>query len=145
MTPRNTRIDPDQLALMVEHGIPYREIAEYFGVTVSGVQQAVERLGLQRPTLSHKKFLPWRVGNEHKHSGPATALRHLSMVAQGKPIPIVKLNSALRWANRLYRDGLDIDYDRNRGFYERTATNPWHIEMVLADVRKAMDKVYPRL
>lgn len=124
---------------MVEAGTTYPEIAAHFGVTVSGVQQAVERIGLQKRTLSHKKYIPWRVLREHSQSGPATSLRRLSKVAQGGQEPMVKLNTALRWATRLEESDMDIDYDPDLGFYERPADkDDWHIHMVLQDVREAL-------
>jgi hypothetical protein len=134
-------IDPQELRRMVEAGKTYPEIAAHYNVTVSGVQQAVERIGLQKKALSHKKFVPWRVQREHSHSGPATSLRRLSSVSQGRQVPLEKLNTALRWATRLYEDNLDIDYDENTGFFEKPAEEPdWHIRMVLDTVREALKK-----
>ncbi|MER7208476.1 hypothetical protein ABT340_15500 [Streptosporangium sp. NPDC000239] len=135
----NIRIDGLELRKMVREGKTYRQIAAHFNVSVSGVQQAVERVGLQKKTLSHTKFLPWTLAREHKHSGPATSLRNLSKVAQGQQIPLAKLNTALRWAHRLRDAGLDVDYNPEAGFFEKPAGDPWHISMVLEDVRTAVE------
>ncbi|WP_093886501.1 hypothetical protein [Streptosporangium canum] len=135
----NQRIDSLELRRLVEAGRTYREIATHFNVSVSGVQQAVERIGLQKKTLSHKKFLPWTLAKEHGHSGPATSLRNLSKVAQGQQVPIAKLNTALRWAYRLHDGDMDIDYTPEDGFFEKPASDPWHIRMVLEDVQRAVD------
>ncbi|MGN9782831.1 hypothetical protein ACTMTF_15470 [Nonomuraea sp. ZG12] len=135
----NRLIDPLELRRMIEAGKTYREIADHFKVSVGGVQQAVERIGMQKKSLSHRKFIPWRVAKEHGQSGPVTSLRNLSKVAQGQQIPIVKLNSALRWATKLDEADLDIDYDRDTGFFEKPADKSnWHIRMVLEDVKEAM-------
>lgn len=135
----NQIIDPIELRRMLEAGKSYREIATHYNVTLGGVQQAVERIGFQKKTLSHKKFLPWRVLRDHSQSGPATALRNLSKVSQGQQIPMVKLNTGLRWATRLVEGGLDIDYTQESGFFERPAEeSDWHIRMVLEEVRQAM-------
>ncbi|MEO3862654.1 hypothetical protein [Acrocarpospora sp. B8E8] len=135
----NQRMDPLELRKMLEAGKGYREIAEHFNVTVGGVQQAVERLGRQKKNLRHDKFIPWTLAKEHGQTGPVTSLRNLSKVAQGQPIPLTKLNSALRWATRLQEAHLDIDYSRDDGFFEKPAdeTN-WHIQMVIEDVRSAL-------
>ncbi|WP_433357925.1 hypothetical protein ACQP25_45310 (plasmid) [Microtetraspora malaysiensis] len=134
------KIDPLELRRMVEAGRPYKEIAGYFNVTISGVQQAVERIGLQKRSLSHKAFLPWTIAREHRHSGPATCLRNLSKVAQGQAVPVYKLNTALNWAKRLSDQGLDIDYSPETGFVERPATGEvWHVAMALDAVDWATD------
>lgn len=135
----NRQIDMLQLRRMIEAGTPYREIAERFQVSVGGVQQAAERLGLQKKNLRHDKFIPWTVIKDHNQTGPVTSLRSLSKVAQGQQVPLAKLNTALRWATRLHDDGLDIDYNKESGFFERPADkDSWHIAMVLADVNQAL-------
>lgn len=135
----NQRIDDLELRRMVTQGKTYREIAAHFSVSVSGVQQAVERIGMQKKTLSHKKYIPWTVTKEHGHSGPATCLRTLSKVVQGQQVPIAKLNTALRWAYRLSEAGLDIDYTPEAGFFEKPAGNPWHINAILEDVEHVVE------
>jgi hypothetical protein len=137
----NRQIDRIELRRMLEAGKTYAEIARHFGVTVGGIQQAVEAIGLQKKTMSHAKYVPWTVLREHSQAGPITSLRNLSKTIQGNPVPMVKLNTALRWATRLYETGKDIDYDRKTGWFEKPAdeTN-WHIRMVLQDVREAMEE-----
>ncbi|SNS38683.1 hypothetical protein SAMN05216276_1008183 [Streptosporangium subroseum] len=142
----NRQIDPLKLRSFIEAGTPYREIADYFHVSVGGVQQAVERLGMQKKNLRHDKFIPWQMAKEHSQSGPVTSLRILSKVAQGQQVPLVKLNSALRWAVRLHDEDLDIDYTKETGFFEKPADKAgWHIAMVLEDVNSAMtrDATFP--
>ncbi|GAA3536715.1 hypothetical protein GCM10022419_015660 [Nonomuraea rosea] len=136
----NRIIDPLELRSMIEAGKTYKEIATHFGVTIGGVQQAAERLGLvRRITVSHAKYIPWSVAREHGQTREITNLRSLSRVAQGHPVPLAKMNTGLRWATRLYDAGLDIDYTKERGFFERPAEEPdWHIRMVLEDVRAAL-------
>lgn len=137
--PNQRVIDPLELRRMVEAGHTYKDIAKHFNVTVSGVQQAAERAGLTRKALSHKEFIPWVVAPEHRHSGPATNLRNLSMVAQGRDIPLAKLNTSLRWATRLLDNNLDIGYDRTRGFTEKPADmHNWHIRKVLIKLHEAL-------
>ncbi|MER5643993.1 hypothetical protein [Streptosporangium sp. NPDC002524] len=137
----NRQIDPLELRRMVESGTNYSEIAQHFGVSVGGVQQAVERIGLQRRNLRHDKFIPWKMAKEHNQSGPTTSLRQLSRVAQGQPVPLAKMNSALRWATRLHDAHLDIDYNEETGFFEKPADEAsWHIKMVLDDVDRALNQ-----
>ncbi|MEU7830320.1 hypothetical protein [Nonomuraea sp. NPDC049129] len=132
------QIDRQVLRQMIEAGETYQAIATHFRVSVGGVQQAVEAIGLQKKTLSHKKYVPWTVLREHSQTGPITALRNLSKVVQGQSIPLAKLNTALRWATRLDEANLDIDYDRDKGFFEKPADGDSHIGMVLAEVRVAL-------
>ncbi|MFI6319737.1 hypothetical protein ACIBG8_19540 [Nonomuraea sp. NPDC050556] len=136
----NKKMEDDELRLMFEAKTPYRDIARRYNTTVAGVQSAAERLGFQRKNLRHDKFIPWdEIAVEHRQSGPITSLRNLSKVSQGQAIPITKLNSALRWAVGLEENNLDIDYDPERGFFEKPAGEPWHIKMVLEDVREVIE------
>lgn len=139
------RIDPLVLRRMVEAGYPYKEIAEHFGVTVSGVQQAAQRYGIrrQRQSLDHRRYIPWTLEAEHRHSGPATNLRRLSALAYGREIPLDAANTALRWANTLVEEGLDIRYDPKIGFYTQPATSngEWHLKKIVDEVNaKIKDK-----
>jgi hypothetical protein len=140
----NRQIDPLELRRLIEVGAGYKEIAEHFNVSIGGVQQAVERIGLQKKNLKHDKFIPWTLSREHGQSGPVTSLRNLSRVAQGQQIPLAKLNTALRWATRLHEEDLDIDYDKDTGFFEKAADESgWHIKMVLDDVHVALNEESP--
>ncbi|WP_371784643.1 hypothetical protein [Streptosporangium subroseum] len=137
----NRQIDPLELRRLVESNVTYPEIAAHFGVSVGGVQQAVERIGLQKKNLRHDKFIPWKVSKDHNQSGPVTSLRQLSRVTQGQQVPLAKLNSALRWATRLHEAHQDIDYDPESGFFERDADEAdWHIKMILDDVDQALNQ-----
>jgi len=59
-------------------------------------------------------------------------------VSQGRRISRDKLNTALRWANRLVDNGLDIAYDPERGFHEVPAGDASHVARVLAEAREAL-------
>lgn len=130
----NQKMEPLELRRLVEGGMKYADIAARFGTSVGGVQQAVERLGLQKKNMSHKKYLPWKIEKEHTHSGPHTNLRALSRIAQGAPVPIVRQNTALRWALKLSDENLDIDYSSEEGFYTKPEGPQSHIKMVLDEV-----------
>ncbi len=82
-----------------------------------------------------QQALPWKLRREHSQTGPATNLRNLSAAAQGRTVPKDKLNTALRWANRLVDGGLDIAYDPEHGFQEVPAEGSSHIGRVLAEVQ----------
>ncbi len=90
----------------------------------------------------HSAALPWKLNRSHSQSGPATNLRNLSAAAQGKAVPKEKINTALRWASRLVENGLDIDYDPEKGFYEKEASAGSHVERVL---RSAEEKLGQRV
>ncbi|GII96466.1 helix-turn-helix domain-containing protein [Sinosporangium siamense] len=140
MAGRRPKIDRVQLGRLVEAGWSVQELAERFGVSESGVLQAKRAAGLSKAMLDHSRAIPWRLRAEHRQSGPATNLRNLSAVAQGRKIPEEKLNTALRWARRLVDGGLDIAYRPEDGFCEITASEDSHIAALLADVRRVVEE-----
>lgn len=135
---RRPRIDHEELARLVAEGWSNARLAERFGVTQSGILQAKRAAGLSKPMTDHSRALPWKLRREHSQSGPATNLRNLSAVAQGRTIPKEKLNTALRWADRLVDNGLDITYDPEHGFREVPVEGSSHIAQVLAEARQAL-------
>ncbi|RBQ20468.1 hypothetical protein DP939_11880 [Spongiactinospora rosea] len=139
MAGRRAQIDRQELSRLVAEGWTVRRIAEHFGVSESGVLQAKRAAGLARPTLDHRAAIPWTVKREHVQSGPATNLRNLSAVAQGGSVPPEKVNTALRWAQRLIDAGSDVTYDPVAGFTEvPAAPDDSHIAGVLARARQAL-------
>lgn len=118
---RKARIDREELGRLVAAGWSVREIAEHFGVSESGVLQAKRAAGLVKPMLDHRAAIPWTLRREHTQSGPATNLRTLSSVAQGRRMPREKVNTAVRWARRLVEAGMDVAYDPATGFGETPA------------------------
>ncbi|GAA0384796.1 hypothetical protein GCM10009530_39590 [Microbispora corallina] len=136
---RKPRIDQDELARLAAEGWSNARLAEHFGVSESGILQAKRAAGLSKPMTDHSRALPWRLRREHSQSGPATNLRNLSAVAQGRPVPKDKVATAVRWASRLVDGGLDIAYDQERGFHEVPARGSSHIARVLAEARAALD------
>ncbi|WP_327085613.1 hypothetical protein OIE66_25065 [Nonomuraea sp. NBC_01738] len=115
---RRPAIDRNELARLVATGLSVRELAAHFGVSESGVLQAKRAAGLAKEMLDHSAALPWKIARGHQQSGPATNLRNLSAAAQGRPPQAERLNTAIRWAQRLVDAGLDIDYDALEGFRE---------------------------
>ncbi|HEX4813300.1 MAG TPA: hypothetical protein VFV66_11170, partial [Nonomuraea sp.] len=60
--------------------------------------------------------------------------------AQGRPPAAERLNTALRWAQRLVEAGLDVRYDVAQGFTEvPAAPSGSHVANVLAAARKALE------
>ncbi|MCG5212587.1 helix-turn-helix domain-containing protein [Streptosporangium soli] len=140
MAGRKARIDRAELGRLVAEGRSVREIAEHFGVSESGVLQAKRSAGLAKPMLDHRAALPWTLSREHSQSGPATNLRNLSALAQGRELPADRANTALRWAQRLVADGLDIGYSPRDGFTEQpAAATGSHIATVLTAARRALE------
>jgi hypothetical protein len=135
---RKPRIDQGELRRLTAEGWSNARLAAHFGVTDSGILQAKRAAGLSKPMTDHSRALPWKLSREHSQSGPATNLRNLSTVAQGRMIPKEKLNTALRWASRLVDNGLDITYDPERGFQEAPVRGSSHIATVLADAQQAL-------
>ncbi|GIH68357.1 hypothetical protein Mth01_06100 [Sphaerimonospora thailandensis] len=123
---------------MAAEGWSNARLAAHFGVTESGILQAKRATGLSKPMTDHSRALPWTLRREHSQSGPATNLRNLSAATQGRTVPKDKLNTALRWANRLVGNGLDITYDPEHGFLEVPAEGSSHIGRVLAEARAVL-------
>ncbi|MEV0314527.1 hypothetical protein [Nonomuraea fuscirosea] len=137
---RKATIDRKELARLVAEGRSVQELAAHFGVSESGVLQAKRAAGLAKPMMDHSAALPWKLAREHSQSGPATNLRNLSAAAQGRPPAAERLNTALRWAERLVEAGLDVGYDPAGGFSEVAAGEGGsHVASVLAAARKALD------
>ncbi|MER6947673.1 helix-turn-helix domain-containing protein [Nonomuraea sp. NPDC000554] len=137
---RRPTIDRAELARLVAEGLSVQELAARFGVSESGVLQAKRAAGLAKAMLEHSRALPWKLSREHTQSGPATNLRNLSAAAQGKPPASERLNTALRWAQRLVDAGLDVTYDPAEGFREVPASpDGSHVADVLADARRALE------
>ncbi|GAA3806059.1 hypothetical protein GCM10022226_27700 [Sphaerisporangium flaviroseum] len=130
---RKAHIDREELRRLVGEGRSNADLAAYFGVTESGILQAKRNAGLAKPMLDHGKAIPWKLNRVHNQTGPATNLRNLSAIAQGGDVPQPKINTALRWAQRLVDGGLDIAYGPEEGFYETPVTGPSHIRSVLDD------------
>ncbi|MFF0311158.1 hypothetical protein ACFYSC_27325 [Streptosporangium sp. NPDC004379] len=138
---RKAVIDQRELRRLVAEGLSNAELASRFGVSESGILQAKRAAGLSKPMLDHSRAIPWKLDRAHGQSGPATNLRNLSSVAQGRTIPAEKLNTALRWADRLVAGGLDIAYEPGRGFTEVPAVPGRSlVEGLLAEVRATMER-----
>ncbi|WP_433256049.1 hypothetical protein ACQPYK_16190 [Streptosporangium sp. CA-135522] len=137
---RKALIDHDELRRLAREGLSNVELAARFGVSESGILQAKRAAGLSKPMLDHSRAIPWKLDRSHSQSGPATNLRNLSSVAQGRAIPAEKLNTALRWAGRLVNDGLDVAYEPGRGFLEVPAPPGRSlIETVLTEARRTLE------
>ncbi|MCF6472888.1 hypothetical protein FAF44_31520 [Nonomuraea sp. MG754425] len=137
---RKPTIDREELVRRVAEGMSVQELAAHFGVSESGVLQAKRSAGLAKPMMDHSAALPWKLARAHAQSGPATNLRNLSAAAQGKPPAAERLNTALRWAQRLVDAGLDLRYDAGEGFSEVPAgPGGSHVASVLAAARKALE------
>ncbi|MFG6197963.1 helix-turn-helix domain-containing protein [Nonomuraea sp. JJY05] len=137
---RKPTIDRRELARLVAEGMSVQELAAHFGVSESGVLQAKRAAGLAKAMLDHSRAVPWKLAREHSQSGPATNLRNLSAAAQGKPPSAERLNTALRWAQRLVDAGLDVRYDAAEGFSEvPAAPTGSHVAAVLAAAREALE------
>ncbi|MBG0822227.1 hypothetical protein HS048_15910 [Planomonospora sp. ID91781] len=137
---RRALIDHEELRRLAGQGVSNAELAARFGVSESGILQAKRAAGLSKPMLDHSRAIPWKLNRAHTQSGPATNLRNLSSVAQGRTIPPEKLNTALRWADRLVAAGLDVDYDPELGFREvpAAAFGESLVGTVLAEARGAL-------
>ena len=137
---RKALIDHEELRRLAGRGLTNAELAARFGVSESGILQAKRAAGLSKPMLDHSWAIPWKLNRAHNQSGPATNLRNLSSVAQGRAIPAEKLNTALRWAHRLVSGELDIAYEPERGFFEIPASPEGSlVETVLGEARRALE------
>jgi hypothetical protein len=134
----------------------YAEIAEMHNMTVSGVQQVFRKLGLSRKNPSHRDVRPWTIAKQHQRAMPAQYLRMLSRLIQGLKLDESdlgheeKANTAIKWANRLLDQELDVDYDREKppsdfcpqgGFFTKKADpENYHLSKVMGRVRAVMTR-----
>lgn len=111
---RGPTIDRERLRQLYEAGKSLTEIAEELGATYSGVAHAASRMGLTRKQLEHPALrgdIP--IAAEHKRAAPLQYMRELSQMAQGKMISAHRQATAIRWAEGLVEEGLDVGYDRD--------------------------------
>ncbi|MFF4985742.1 hypothetical protein ACFY19_01060 [Streptosporangium saharense] len=137
---RKALIDQGELRRLAGRGLSNAELAVHFGVSESGILQAKRAAGLSKPMLDHSRAIPWKLERAHNQSGPATNLRNLSSITQGRTIPVEKRNTALRWADRLVAEGLDVAYDPETGFTEVPAAPEGSlVGRLAAEARAALD------
>ncbi|MEV0823891.1 hypothetical protein [Nonomuraea rubra] len=111
MPARGPSIDRDRLRELFDEGLPYDEIAKRLGASYSGVAHAVKRMGLSRTQLEHPALrtgVP--IAEEHKRAAPLQYMRELSQMSQGKMISAHRQATAIRWAEELGEEGLDVSY-----------------------------------
>ncbi|MFI9591007.1 helix-turn-helix domain-containing protein [Nonomuraea sp. NPDC052265] len=104
-------IDRIRIAQLLRQGMRYADVAEEAGCSYRSVSSVAEEIGLARKQVSHKEALPWTLEERHKLSMPAQRLRDLSRLAQELPVDAHRKIGALRWAQTLIDEGLDISYE----------------------------------
>jgi hypothetical protein len=143
----------ERLKTLLDQKVKYADIAEELGISYSSVAHLAGKFGRTKKLADHSEALPWKLAERHKVSAPAQYLRDLSRVAQGLNVEIYRRSCAIRWAQRLVGQGMDVAYDpemgindlcADGGFYrvEAKSDNPLetHIGRVL---HKAMEKAGP--
>ncbi|GAA0955138.1 hypothetical protein GCM10009560_79080 [Nonomuraea longicatena] len=126
-------IDRVAIANLLRQGLKYADVAEQTGCSYRSVATVAEEIGMSRKQPSHKDAVPWTLDERHKLSMPAQRLRDLSRLSQGLYVDVHRKIGALRWAQQLVDEGLDIAYEPDHepswvspdgGFYaiEATAT-----------------------
>lgn len=91
-------------------GMTYKEIADLYGTTESGVWRAFDRAGLikQRPT--YRDVVPWQVDRKFSQTQIMLHLRTLAKMQAGLPVPAKDEASAMRWQEDMKRDGVILAY-----------------------------------
>ncbi|QFG25458.1 hypothetical protein [Actinomadura sp. WMMB 499] len=147
---KHRRITQSELSELIDAGESYETIGQMYGLSASGVYQAAKDFGLTRPQLSHKWALPWTLAPEHKAGKIAKYLRDLSSLAQGKQIRDTHKVTAIRWAEQLVAQNLDVAYRRDEppndesavgGFYTVPASRvdgKWHLKHVLDKAKRGV-------
>lgn len=154
--PNARKLSPDEFIRLRNENWTYAQIAGEYGLTVSGVQQMAQSLGLVRQQSSHKAAIPWKLRKEHKNTTVANTLRHLSHLSMGNRLHESErlhkwwANSAINKANEILDQGKDIDYDENKGpndfskqggFYLKEADpDNWHLKKLMQRVISAQTR-----
>lgn len=146
--PRRPLVEREELAQMIREGMSYAEIASVTGLQVTGVKQAAQRYKLARKNLSHKQAIPWTVTIEHNRSVVRKYLSLLSATGQGGTVRTEELKSALRWADNLINQNLDVDYDPDKspsdfsiqgGFFTKPADKAdWHLYKITQQAKNRL-------
>jgi hypothetical protein len=157
------RIDRAEFKKLAEQGKTIRELAEHFQVSISAVSKVKDELGLSKRYLRHAAALPWPIAPRHNKLAPTHYVRDISTAVMGHPVPLYRLNTAVRWAQRIVEAGRDLAYDRERGLPEEGSpdqefcpdggyyTIEWHgdpaashLGGLLAGLRARQDELRPR-
>lgn len=147
---RHHAMDPQEMIRRKRAGETHAQIAKAAGLTVSGVQQALQSAGYTKPYTSHREALPWKVKKEHAAVIVAKNLRVLSHLAQGNRLHKVETqhqwlaNTAINWANEILDANQDVDYDPDAppsefsskgGFFLKEADpENWHLKRLMQRV-----------
>lgn len=157
--PNRRKIDPYEAAKLVDGGMSIEEAAKKYGMTPSGVYQALRAIGYEhKKQRSHKKWLPWPLAEEHRQSDVATYIRRLSVLTdpEGQLQSLEKdhltmAKSVLSWGVNIVDAFKDYDYDpeeppnefsRSGGFYLKEADpDHWRIKRLVAEVRRVQSRI----
>lgn len=110
-----TGVDRIEIARLLRQGMKYADVARECGCSYRTVSSVAEEIGIARKQASHKEALPWTVIKDHKLSMPAQRLRDLSRLAQGLHVDAHRKIGAIRWAQQLVDQGLDVSYNPDAG------------------------------
>lgn len=145
--------ESDLIHMIKDQQLTYPEIAHKTGLTVSGVNQAVRRLrrrGQLEPSTYTKHEWPWKLIQKHLRTRVYQYLASLSRLSQGQELPPETTNTAIRWAQALVDQKLDVDYDANEppnefnaagGFKTVPATpDNWYLKDLLDRAKAGMLK-----
>lgn len=122
-------LPPDEWLLeKANEGLTYPQIAEAANewnryrhgegwpvCTDKTVNTQLRRLGFRR-FERHSEMLPWRLGPQHKHLGPARYLRTLNAIKNEKHVGDRERWSAEAWAEKLRERDAVVHYARPVGF-----------------------------
>ncbi len=91
--------------------LSYADIADRYGISVSGVKAAARRYGLTRDNVSTTQHLPWTIERDHQDAYPLRRLRIHFRIEAGEAVPDDEINKYVHWVARLRARDHVVDYD----------------------------------
>lgn len=102
--------DATVLRRLRNRGMTYQEIADLYGVTVSGVWRAFERANLIKSRPTYRDVVPWRIDRKFSQTEVMRHLRTMAKMQAELPIPSRDEKSLLSWLDDMKRDGVILAY-----------------------------------
>ena len=102
--------DATVLRRLRNRGMTYKEIAELYGVTESGVWRAFDRASLIKARSTYRDVVPWKVDRKFARTEVMRHLRTMAKMQAELPVTSTDEQSLLRWLDHMKEDGVVLAY-----------------------------------
>lgn len=103
---------PDAAVLrrLRNQGMTYKEIAELYGVTESGVWRAFDRADLIKSRPTYRNVVPWKVDRKFSQTAIMKHLRTMAKMQAELPVGHEDERSLTEWLDDMQRDNVILAY-----------------------------------